>query len=269
MTLSKLFIWRWVSLLVAALICALACINSHRLSETDGGAVGADSDYSEVVAVAGERIAEGEALRPASAEAPWVGFGKEDNVFCGADTDGPHPRYTEQILDVLKEYGVKATFFAVGENVALYGKQIKRIAAEGHEIGNHTYTHASLKSISREALEKELTKTEEEIEKAVGYPPKVFRPPEGCCNKTVVECANQMGYTTVLWTVDPRDWASPPVETVVGNIMRNVKAGAVILCHDYNSAKNSPTPNALRAVIPRLIEQGYRFVTVSELFRVE
>ena len=211
--------------------------------------------------------------------APWIGFGREDNVFCGVDTkekvialtfdDGPHPRYTDAILDILKEYGIRATFFVVGENAALYSEELKRIAVEGHEIGNHTYTHADLKRIDRASLMRELSDTENIIYELVGERTSVFRPPEGRCNETVVACANQCGYATVLWTVDPRDWASPPAVQVATEIIKNVKCGSVILCHDYNSNKSSPTPEALRAVIPRLIEKGYSFVTVSELLRLE
>ena len=210
--------------------------------------------------------------------APWVGFGREDNVFCGVDTaekvvaftfdDGPHPRYTDMILDILAEYGIRATFFVVGENAELYSEQLKRIAAEGHEIGNHTYTHCNLKKISREGLMAELTETEKKIKEVCGVTPKIFRPPEGYCNKTVVDCANGMGYTTVLWTVDPRDWASPSVFTVASNIEKNAKCGSIILCHDYNSNKTCPTPEALRMVIPKLLSAGYSFVTVSELLRL-
>ena len=211
--------------------------------------------------------------------APWIGFGREDNVYCGVDTkekvialtfdDGPHPRYTDAILDILKEYGIRATFFIVGENAALYPDEVKRIAAEGHEIGNHTYTHADLKRIEGAALMRELSDTENIIYELTGRRPSVFRPPEGRCNETVVGCANELGYATVLWTVDPRDWASPPSGEVAAEIVKNAKCGSVILCHDYNSSKRSPTPEALRAVIPQLIEKGYSFVTVSELLRLE
>ena len=205
----------------------------------------------------------------------WVKFGKEDNVYCGADTkekiialtfdDGPHPRYTDEVLDVLKKYSVRATFFAIGENVALYPEQLMRAASEGHEIGNHTYTHPSLKKMSAEDLKAELVKAEKAIESVTGEKPRLFRPPEGCCNKTVVECANQLKYTTVLWSVDPRDWSSPPVESMVANVMNNVRGGAILLFHDYNSSRRSPTPAALGQIIPALIDRGYSFVTVSEL----
>lgn len=211
--------------------------------------------------------------------APWIGFGREDNVFCGVDTkekvialtfdDGPHPRYTDAILDILKEYGIRATFFVVGENAALYHDELKRIADEGHEIGNHTYTHADLKRIDKSALQKELEETERIIESLSGKRPAVFRPPEGKCNETVVECANERGYTTVLWNVDPRDWASPTAKEVSDVILKNAQCGSVILCHDYNSNGRSPTPDALRTVIPMLKAMGYSFVTVSELLRLE
>lgn len=212
-------------------------------------------------------------------DAPWIGFGRDDNVFCGVDTkekvialtfdDGPHPRYTDMILDILKEYGVRATFFVVGENAVLYPEELKRIAAEGHELGNHTYTHANLKQIDKSSLMRELSETERVIEELTGQRTTVFRPPEGRCNETVVNCANERGYTTVLWTVDPCDWASPPANRVASVIEKNARCGSVILCHDYNSNKRSPTPEALRTVIPLLMERGYSFVTVSELLRSE
>lgn len=210
-----------------------------------------------------------------SASRPWIGFGEEDNVYCGIDTDekiialtfddGPHPRYTAEILDILKEYGIKATFFAVGENVVLYEQLVKRAFLEGHEIGNHTYSHATIKNLDREELICELERTDKEIERVIGIRPTVFRPPEGRCDQNVVSCAKQMDYKVVLWTVDPRDWSSPPVEAVVNNILKNVGYGSVLLCHDYNSNKKSPTPEALRRVIPELLDRGYKFVTVSEL----
>lgn len=206
---------------------------------------------------------------------PWIGFGEKDNVYCGIDTDeklialtfddGPHPRYTDEILDLLNKYGVRATFFVVGENAVLYENVLKRISDEGHEIGNHTYTHCCVKQVDRAHIKDEITKTENEIQRITGKRPTVFRPPEGCCNKNVVSCASELGYKLILWTVDPRDWASPPVSAVSDNILHSVKSGAIILCHDYNSNKHTPTPQALRIVIPSLISGGYRFVTISEL----
>lgn len=210
-----------------------------------------------------------------TATRPWIGFGEEDNVYCGIETDeklialtfddGPHPRYTAEILDILKEYGVKATFFAVGENAVLYENVLKRAFDEGHEIGNHTYTHCCVKNADKAHISSEMLKTENEIMRITGKRSELFRPPEGCCNKNVVDCATKSGYKVILWTVDPRDWASPPVSDVSENILRNVKNGSIILCHDYNSNKNTPTPQALRTVIPELLARGYRFVTVSEL----
>lgn len=209
---------------------------------------------------------------------PWIGFGEKDNVYCGIDTeeklvaltfdDGPHPRYTDVILDILKEYNVRATFFVVGENVDLYSNVLKRVFEEGHEIGNHTYTHSCLKSLSASDISDEMKRTELAVKSVIGDTAvQLFRPPEGCCNKNVVDSAVERGYKVILWTVDPRDWASSPVDTVVDNIMHNVNSGSIILCHDYNSNKHSPTPEAIRTVIPRLLSQGYRFVTVSELIK--
>ncbi|MBQ9117181.1 MAG: polysaccharide deacetylase family protein [Clostridia bacterium] len=267
----KFFLLRCIALLATVALCAFIGVKADKGERADS----TGESYAPVFADS-DKSAESDL---AAGSYPWIGFGKADNVFCGADTservvaltfdDGPHPRYTDAILDILKEYGVKATFFAVGENAELYKEQLKRIADEGHEIGNHTYSHASLKKISPERMKIELTRTAEAVKKITGRMPTVFRPPEGCCNKTVVDCANQLGYTTVLWTVDPRDWSCPPSERVSENILGTVKGGAVILCHDYISAGKSPTPEALRKVIPQLLKEGYSFVTVSELLRAE
>ena len=210
-----------------------------------------------------------------TAARPWIGFDESDNVFCSGNTeeklialtfdDGPHPKYTKEILDILNEYGVKATFFVIGENAALYRDEIKRISDEGHELGNHTYTHKNTASLSPAELLSELKRTDSEIFGITGTHPRVFRPPEGKCTKAAVSCAAELGYKIILWTVDPRDWACPTVSEMTDNILSNVRAGSILLCHDYNSAKRSPTPAALRRIIPELIERGYGFVTVSEL----
>lgn len=177
--------------------------------------------------------------------------------------DGPHKEYTQRILEILKTHGVKATFFIVGENAERYPDRIQTIAEEGHELGNHTYSHASVNKLSPKELEEELEKTSQIIERITGIRPKVFRPPFGAYNDSCVERITSLGYRCVLWSKDSRDWELPPVGTIVST-MEAVSAGDILLFHDYNQ-KNSPTPSALEQLIPKLLQEGYEFVTVSQL----
>ena len=178
--------------------------------------------------------------------------------------DGPHPRYTALILDILREYGVVATFFTVGVNVETYPKLIERAVAEGHEIGNHTYNHYHVPKLSDEALYQDIEACSNAVERVTGERPRLFRPPEGVCSDAVKSYCEREGMTIVMWSVDTRDWAHTPINEIYRNIRTNVKNGSIILMHDF-IGKNSPTPQALRQVIPMLLELGYEFVTVSEL----
>ena len=178
--------------------------------------------------------------------------------------DGPHPRYTKAILDILEEYHITATFFVIGKNMELYGAAARRAAAEGHEIGNHTYAHPTLSGISDLAFEREIQMNEALIEEYTGKLPTVFRPPEGYCTPTVERIATKNGSTVILWNVDTRDWAGCPSDMIVRNVMKNTVPGSIILFHDY-VGKNSTTIAALKEILPRLSAAGYRFVTVSEL----
>lgn len=178
--------------------------------------------------------------------------------------DGPHKRYTAEILDILLEYGIPATFFVIGSNVAENPELVCRALSEGHEIGNHTYTHPHLTNLKAEELFQEMVATEELLLSLAEYRTKLFRPPEGYYSQTVSATLEQLNYIPVLWTVDTVDWRSPPAKDIASTVLTNTRAGVIILCHDYVSGKSN-TPAALRLFIPELLKQGYRFVTVSEL----
>ena len=178
--------------------------------------------------------------------------------------DGPHPRYTSEILDILDEYDIKATFFVVGENAGKYPELISREINCGHEIGNHTYSHANLKSSKTASIINELSKTQEVIYEVEEYRTKLLRPPEGKYSTELKRVASKYDYKIVLWTVDTRDWAHTPVSDICNNVIKNVKSGDIILFHDFISG-DSPTPAALRLIIPKLLDMGFTFVTVSEL----
>ena len=179
--------------------------------------------------------------------------------------DGPHPRKTDEILDVLYEYGVKATFFVIGKNAEKYPDAVIREAAEGHEIGNHTYSHKRLTECADVGFE--ISKTSDIIFSLTGRRPTLMRPPEGAYRKENVAVVQNCGCDMVLWTVDTRDWAKASVNDIVANVKKNVRDGSIILFHDY-IAYPSPTPDVLREIIPYLKSQGYEFVTVGELYHI-
>ncbi len=178
--------------------------------------------------------------------------------------DGPHPTYTEEILDILKEYGQKATFFVVGQNAKEYPDILKRTAREGHEIGGHTYSHKYINRMSDDALLDDIYKTNEAIKNACGVTPTLMRPPGGGYNDHTLSIIESTGNLCVLWNRDTRDWQVPSVQSVLKGLEGHLQAGDIILFHDFNRS-NSPTPEVLRQLIPAMLEEGYTFVTVSEL----
>lgn len=178
--------------------------------------------------------------------------------------DGPHKCYTPEILDILGEYGVKATFFVIGSNCEDNLAIVQREIDSGHEIGNHTYSHPHLTKIKAERLFSELIKTENILFELGEYRPKLFRPPEGIYSLTVSKTLERLDYIPILWTVDTTDWKLPSAEKIADTVLKNISSGEIILCHDFVSGKSN-TPDALRIFIPKLLEQGYVFVTVSEL----
>lgn len=178
--------------------------------------------------------------------------------------DGPHPRYTPMILEILEEYGIKATFFMIGENVRYYTPAAEAVIRAGHEVGNHTDSHRCLKSLGTEDMKKEIRACEESIASVSECRPRFVRPPEGEMSETMKNLVSDMDYRIVLWDVDTRDWAHTPPATIAAQVLEDVHPGDIILMHDF-IGERSPTPEALRLLIPALLERGYRFVTVSEL----
>lgn len=178
--------------------------------------------------------------------------------------DGPSKRYTAKILDILKAHGVSATFFVVGENVQKFPDLLSREIAEGHEIGNHTYSHCHLQQIDADTLTGELDRAGKVLMQVGGYRTTLFRPPEGVVNRAVKAAAEGSGYSLVLWTIDTRDWAHNTPSNIISTITKNASDGDIILFHDF-VVGDSPTPEVLEVIIPKLKGMGFEFVTVSEL----
>ena len=189
----------------------------------------------------------------------------EEKVAALTFDDGPHFAYTEEILDILKEYGIKATFFVVGENAEKHPDIITREISEGHEIGNHTYTHPlNYSTLNSEKAFEEILLTEEILNFTAEYRPKLFRPPGGQCGEHLTKALERFDYKLILWSVDTRDWNRPSAAKIAKTVLNNIRPGAIVLFHDFVSIKSN-TPAALRIILPKLIEEGYEVVTVSEL----
>ncbi|MBQ8116777.1 MAG: polysaccharide deacetylase family protein [Lachnospiraceae bacterium] len=172
--------------------------------------------------------------------------------------DGPHPYYTEQILDGLKVRGVHATFFVTGENATLHPELIRRMNEEGHLVGNHTYGHTQLRKDNREEFREELKRTNAVLQEITGEETLFVRPPYGSWDKSFEKELNMF---PVLWTVDPLDWCSHNAACVTGRIVGHVKENDIILMHDcYDS-----TVTAALQVVDALQAEGFTFVTVDEI----
>lgn len=172
--------------------------------------------------------------------------------------DGPHPSYTEQLLDGLRERGVVATFFVTGEHAKLHPDVIRRMQDEGHLIGNHTYSHIQLTKSNRDKFKTELIRTNEVIKEITGEDVVYVRPPYGSWDKSFEKELNMF---PVLWTIDPLDWCSGNVSRIVEKVVSKAEEDGIILMHDYYETSVTA---ALRA-IDELMAEGYTFVTVEEI----
>ena len=172
--------------------------------------------------------------------------------------DGPHPVYTPRLLDGLKARGVHASFFMVGENAAANPELVERIYEEGHLIGNHTYSHQQLTTLSEEAATQELTKTQEVLEQITGEWPLYVRPPFGSWNR---ELEGEVSMLPVLWSVDSLDWTTTNTAEIVRRVVTQVKEDDIILMHDYYAS----SVEAALQVVDQLQTAGFTFVTADEL----
>ena len=182
----------------------------------------------------------------------------EEKLVALTFDDGPHPVYTEEILDVLDQAGIKASFFMMGKEAELYPDVVKKVSDAGHLIGNHTYTHANVCQISADETTEEITKTNDILEGLTGKRPQFFRPPFGCKNETLEK---QTGMFWIFWDVDTLDWSLQNAEQVYCKVVKNVGENDIILMHDAYPS----TVEAVRELIPALQEMGYTFVTVDRL----
>ncbi|MBJ7258945.1 MAG: polysaccharide deacetylase family protein [Chthoniobacterales bacterium] len=176
--------------------------------------------------------------------------------------DGPHPELTPKLLDILRQNGVRATFYVIGRNVATYPDIARRIVAEGHEIANHSYNHPALTSLGAERLNQEIAGTSDAIERATGRRPTNMRPPYGAINDRVRQAILRVhGLDVILWSCDPLDWKRPGAAVVRQRLVDGATPGGILLAHDIHPG----TIEAVPGIIQDLKAKGYGFATVSQL----
>ena len=176
--------------------------------------------------------------------------------------DGPHATLTPKLLDLLASRHIKATFFVLGECIEQNPQVLQRAAREGHEIGSHSWSHPQLNRMSDDGVRSQLKRTDDLIKSVIGVRPSLFRPPYGALTlrqkKWIPE---EFGYKIILWDVDPLDWKEPGPATVTNRIVKNTRAGSIVLSHDIHRG----TIEAMPATIDQLLAKHFKFVTVSEL----
>lgn len=187
--------------------------------------------------------------------------------------DGPYLPYTLELLQVLQEKNVKATFFMVGDNAFKKQEAVRTVCRQGHEVALHAGSHRDLLKLDREQIAANIDSGKTTLEWLSGKPVKYMRPPHGFRDWAVMQDIRQAGLTAVNWSVIPRDWTNPGTQVIVDRVCSQAFPGAIILLHDGDSPRNEAsrqqTIEATAAIIDNLRAQGYEFVTVSELLAAE
>ncbi len=180
--------------------------------------------------------------------------------------DGPHPKLTPRLLEILKKENVRATFFMLGEQVEKFPDVAKMVADAGFEIGNHSYSHADMTKLSIEEIRNEVRKTQDAIEKAIGKKPELFRPPYGNVNAKVYDVLKDEGLEVVTWSIDPRDWdAKKSSSQVIGLVLKEGEPGGIVCIHDIHAR----TVDAVPEIIGGLKAKGLQFTTAGDLVAKE
>lgn len=168
---------------------------------------------------------------------------------------------TEEILDILDKYNVKATFFVVGKWIDQYPEKVKEIDRRGHELGNHSNTHPNMTSISKSKIINEIEITDSKLIKLTGKMPKLFRCPNGSYNNTVIQTVKSTNHYCIQWNVDSIDWKNEGADLEYNRIINKTTPGSILLFHNYGKY----TPQNLPKIIEKLTSEGYKFVKVSQL----
>jgi peptidoglycan/xylan/chitin deacetylase (PgdA/CDA1 family) len=176
--------------------------------------------------------------------------------------DGPHPATTPLLLDLLEEFGVRATFFLIGTNCRKYPELVRAIHDAGHIIGNHTYNHLPMTFMSTAQIEREIISTNHIIEEITGEAPHIFRPPFGIMDHRAGKCLKELGMTPVYWGSAPEDWAGPGAHRVIRRVMWKIADGTLIVLHEGATLAGQTIP-AAKEILYRCQTLGYSFSKVN------
>ncbi len=209
-----------------------------------------------------------EKAKPAATAEPRISFNSvnvDGPYIAMTFDDGPSAKLTAKLLDLLATHHIKATFFVIGENVVQHPELVQRAAREGHEIGNHSWSHPYLAKMSDEGVRQQLRKTDDAIKSAAGTRPTLMRPPYGSLTAHQKKWIHdEFGYQIILWDVDPLDWKRPGPTVVCNRIVKETRPGSIVLSHDIHPG----TIEAMPSTLDQLEAKGFKFVTVSELIRM-
>ena len=175
--------------------------------------------------------------------------------------DGPTPSVTELILDELQRRKLHATFFMIGKRIAAAPDLARRVLAEGHDVGNHTFTHPKLTTLADAQVDDEIQKTQDIMGEALNHRPAWFRPPYGALRQNQAGMLARRGLGIVLWGVDSQDWSQPDEAKIAATVLAETRPGSIILCHDLHRQ----TADGVGAILDGLLERGFAFATLSGL----
>src|SRR6266550_6242671 len=205
---------------------------------------------------------------PAAPKEPAISFNSvhvDGPYIAMTFDDGPSAVLTPKLLDLLAAHHIKATFFVIGENVAEHQEIVARAAREGHEIGNHSWSHPNFGKMSQESVRSQLQRTDDAIKNATGKRPTLLRPPYGSITEREKRWIHdELGYQIIFWEVDPYDWKRPGPAVVRNRILKETQPGSIVLSHDIHPG----TIEAMPSTFDTLEAKGFKFVTVSELIRM-
>lgn len=254
---------------VASLATVTGCVGAEHTSMPSGaaptGALAAGPQAARAMKPSAYRLQpmtgygpqRGARVRPPVRRAPILRMpGRGHGMYLTFD-DGPDPRYTPGILRTLRRHDVRATFFVCGEMAADHQDLLREMADDGHLIGNHTWSHPLLPALTRAQVRRQMERTCEIVEDAVGVPPLWFRAPYGAWNRNAFELGAELGMEPLAWTVDTLDWRTPGTGTIVRRVLNGAGPGVVVLSHDAGGDRTQSV-EALAAYLPELLDQGYR-----------
>lgn len=264
----------WLVVPVIAGLLGAACQSAHTQSSQQPQVIAVPQDETTNAAVKDQARGDSTPLMQAPPATAPAGGKRASYNSCNVDgpfialtfDDGPHATLTPKLLDILKERGIKVTFFVLGQCVAANPDVLQRAYAEGHEIANHSWDHKAFTKVGADGVASEINKTNDVIENVTGKKPTLVRPPYGATNAGITKRLNEeFGLKVIMWDVDPLDWKNRNSEHVKSEILKSTKAGSIVLAHDIHPT----TVAAMAETIDALKEKGFKFVTVSELLAMD